>query len=241
MIDCKKVLAIIPARGGSKGIPKKNIIDLGGNPLIHYSIKQANESEFCDRVIVSSDSDEINKISKELGAEVLFKRPSEIAESETLDYPVFEHAINFLINNEGWCPEIVVHLRPTSPYRAKGLIDKGIELLTKNKNVDSVRSVSLVDQHPFRMFKIKDNGLMSPYVDTNDGEPFLLRRQDLPELYYYNCVLDVAWSKTIIEKRSMTGRKIMPLIIKHSDSYDIDTPHDLEIMRSLVSTGLLKI
>jgi CMP-N-acetylneuraminic acid synthetase len=104
-----------------------------------------------------------------------------------------------------------------------------------------VRSVSLVDQHPFRMFKIRSDGLISPYIDTDDGEPFLLRRQDLPELYYYNCVLDVAWSKTIMEIESMTGKKIKPLIINHSDSYDIDTLHDLEVLRSLTGSGLIKI
>ncbi len=241
MIDDFSVVAIIPARGGSKGIPGKNIIDLGGKPLIYYSIKHAIESKFCDRVIVSSDSDEINKISKDLGAEVLFKRPSEIAASATLDYPVFKHAIKYLNQSEEWYPDIVVHLRPTSPYRDKALIDEGIELLVKNQGIDSVRSVSLVDQHPFRMFKIDNDGLISPYVDTDDGEPFLLRRQDLPELYYYNCVLDVTWSKTIMEKESMTGKKIKPLIINHSDSFDIDTMHDLEVVKSLKASGLIKI
>ena len=241
MIGELSVVAIIPARGGSKGIPGKNIIDLDGKPLIHYSIRHAKESKFCDRVIVSSDSDEINKKSKDLGAEVLFKRPNEISTSDTLDYPVFKHAINYLNKNEGWYPDIVVHLRPTSPYRDKTLIDEGIELLAKSQGIDSVRSVSLVDQHPFRMFKMDSDGLILPYVETDNGDPFLLRRQDLPELYYYNCVLDVTWSKTIIEKESMTGRKIKPLIINHSDSYDIDTMHDLEVVKSLVSSGLIKI
>mgnify|MGYP003968689777 CR=1 FL=1 len=241
MIDGFSVLAIIPARGGSKGIPGKNIIELGGSPLIHYSIKHANESRFCDRVIVSSDSDEINAISKDLGAEVLFKRPSKIAASDTLDHPVFKHAIKYLNKNEGWFPDIVVHLRPTSPFRDKALIDEGIELLVKNQGVDSVRSVSLVDQHPFRMFQMDDDGLIKPYIKTDSGEPFLLRRQDLPELYYYNCVLDVAWSKTIMEKESMTGKKIKPLIMNHSDSYDIDTMYDLQVIRSLEASGLIKI
>ena len=241
MIGNLKVLALIPARGGSKGIPNKNIVDIDGKSLISYSIKHAIESKFCDRVVVSSDSDEINKIAKEFGAEVLFKRPSDIAQAETLDYPVFEHALIFLSKNEKWYPDIVVHLRPTSPYRNKSLVDDGIELLFNNDNVDSVRSVSLVDQHPYRMFKMGSDGLISPYVETKDKEPFLLRRQDLPDLYYYNCVLDVTWSKTIIKKRSMTGGKIKSLIMNHDDSYDIDKEHDLNIIRSLALNKKIKL
>jgi len=241
MIDNLKVLALIPARGGSKGIPDKNIIDVSGEPLISYSIGHALSSKFCDRVIVSSDSDKINEISQNYGAEVLFKRPFEISQSDTLDYPVFEHALNYLSSNGDWFPDIVVHLRPTSPYRGKDLIDNGVHLLHNSNNIDSVRSVSPVDQHPYRMFELESDGLIYPYEKKQGAQPFLLRRQDLPSLYYYNCVLDVAWSSTILEKKSMTGSRIKPMIMKHEDSYDIDTEHDLKIIRSMSSSNYIKL
>jgi CMP-N,N'-diacetyllegionaminic acid synthase len=241
MINNLKVLALIPARGGSKGIPRKNLEDVGGKPLIVHSIRHAVESKFCDRVVVSSDSNEINNIAKENGAEVLFKRPSNIAQSETLDLPVFQHMIDFLSTNEKWFPDIIIHLRPTAPYRREYLVDDGIKLLVNSKNVDSVRSVSAVDQHPYRMFTLRKDGLISPYVETEDKEPFLLRRQDLPQLYYYNCVLDVLWTKTILQKKSMTGNKIKPLIMNHDESYDIDTINDLDIIRSMILNKKIKL
>ncbi len=116
-----EILALIPARGGSKGIPRKNIRSFAGYPLIAWSIAAAKQSELVTRVIVSTDDEEIAAVARECGAETPFLRPAEFAQDNTTDLPVFEHALQWLEENEGYQPEIVVQLRPTSPIRPRGL------------------------------------------------------------------------------------------------------------------------
>ena len=135
-----KVLAIIPARGGSKSIAKKNILSFCGEPLLAYSIKIALECPSLDRVVVSSDDDKIIDIAQSYGAEVPFKRPKELAEDDTLDLPVFVHCLNFLYDHDGYEPDIIVQLRPTSPLRTIDMIEEGIRLLFDHPEADSVRS-----------------------------------------------------------------------------------------------------
>ena len=222
------ICAIIPARGGSKGIPRKNIVPLAGKPLLVYSIEHALQSSFIDRVIVSTDDREIAKIAIDNGAEVPFLRPRELAEDHVLDLPVFEQALNYLAEKENYFPEIVVHLRPTAPYRKPDWIDECVQILKKNGNADSVRSVSPPDKHPYRMFQIDTQGFLDPIMKHEHPEPYLLRRQDLPDLFYYNCVVDVTWPDTIFKKHSMTGDRILPYIMNAEEVLDIDSPLDLE-------------
>ena len=122
-------LAIIPARGGSKGIPGKNLRCIDDRSLVAWSVKHALEAEIVDRVIVSTDSEDIRDEALSAGAEVPFMRPDELAGDEVLDFPVFEHAIEWLEQNEAYRPEIIVHLRPTTPYREHGWIDEAVQLL----------------------------------------------------------------------------------------------------------------
>ena len=143
MVNNNEVLGIIPARGGSKGLPRKNIKLLNDLPLISYSIASGLESDYITRLVVSTDDKEIAKISKNYGAEVPFLRPKELAQDDILDFPVIEHSLNWLEQNEGYIPDFVVQLRPTSPLRPKGLIDKAINLIINDINADSIRSVSL--------------------------------------------------------------------------------------------------
>ncbi len=219
-------VAIIPARGGSKGIPGKNLRSLNGKTLVEWSIFHALQSKYIERVIVSTDSEEIREVALKAGAEVPFLRPKELSGDLVLDLPVFEHALLWLKMNEGYTPEIMVHLRPTAPYREEGWIDDAILLLNANAIADSVRSVSLVTQHPYRMFEIASNGLLSPIMAHRHPNPSMLRRQDLPEIYYYNCVIDVTRAKTITELESMTGKNILPWIMPAELVIDIDTPKD---------------
>jgi N-acylneuraminate cytidylyltransferase len=222
-----KVLAIIPARGGSKGIPRKNIVEVAGKPLIAYSINNALNCRLIHRVFVSTEDSEIAAVSKRYGAEII-DRPKELAEDKTLDLPVFEHALQYLKEKESLDPEIVVHLRPTAPYRKTHWLDESIKLLQQNLAADSVRSVSLVVQHPYRMFEISTTGFLDPIMKDRHPVPYLLRRQDLPPMYYYNCVIDVTRPETIFKKQSMTGNHILPYIINADEVLDIDTKHDLE-------------
>ena len=120
-----------------------------------------------------------------------------------------------------------MHLRPTAPYRKPEWIDKCIHLLLNNDEADSVRSVSVPDKHPYRMFTIEEQGFLDPIMKDEHPEPYLLRRQDLPEILYYNCVIDVTRSKTILEKNSMTGDRILPYLMNPDEVLDIDTKSDL--------------
>jgi N-acylneuraminate cytidylyltransferase len=232
-----EVLAIVPARGGSKGIKRKNLIPFNGIPLLASSIEHALNSKLVTRVIVSTDDLEIREAALKYGAEVPFLRPAELAEDHVLDLPVFEHALQFL-EKQGYRPEAVVHLRPTAPHRELGLIDAAISLLLDNPDADSVRSVSVPDKHPYRMFTIDGDGFLSAIMKHEHPVPYLLRRQDLPPVYYYNCVIDVTRPDVIYKKQSMTGDAIFPFIMKPEDVIDIDTNRDLEIARYLFERKL---
>lgn len=230
------VLAIIPARGGSRGIPRKNLVDIEGRPLVSYSIEHALNTKLINRVIVSTDDAEIAEVSRKWGAEIPFIRPSELAEDHVLDLPVFQHALHFLKETEDYECSIVVHLRPTAPYRKSKWIDEAVEFLQKNSAADSVRSVSKPTQHPFRVFEIETAGYLDPIMKDRHPTPYLLRRQDLPKMYYYNCVIDVTRPDTIWQKNSMTGDRIYPYIMEPDDAIDIDSIRDLEFARFLFAT-----
>lgn len=227
-----KICAIIPARGGSRGIPRKNIVQVNGKPLIAYSIEHALNSERIDRVIVSTDDPEISEVAKGFGAEVPFERPAELAQDHVLDWPVFAHALAWLRSHEGYEPSVIVHLRPTAPIRLPGQIDEAISLLISSPAADSVRSVSIPNQHPYRMFSIAKSGFLQPLLDTPHDEPYLLRRQDLPSVYWYNCVIDVTRTTTIYGQKSMTGKRITPYIIDGKWVVDIDSEEDLILAES---------
>jgi len=227
------VLAINPARGGSKGIKRKNLIQVKGKSLLGYSIGHALNSKLINRVIVSTEDDEIKNEALRCGGEVPFMRPQELAEDHVLDIPVFEHVLNELKATEGYIPDIVVHLRPTAPYRKPEWIDSAIEALVANTEADSIRSVSEPDKHPYRIFRIGTDNFLDPIMKHEHPVPYLLRRQDLPKMYYYNCVIDVTRPSTILEKKSMTGDRILPYIMDPDDVVDIDTPRDLKILEAL--------
>lgn len=227
------IAAIIPARGGSKGIKKKNLVLFNGAPLVAHSIKHALASQLIQRVIVSTDDEEIRDVALQCHAEVPFLRPGELAEDHVLDLPVFQHALQFLQNTENYRPDVVVHLRPTAPYRKSGWIDEAIRLLIDHPHADSVRSVSVPEKHPYRMFTIDSRGFLDPIMKHEHPLPYLLRRQDLPDVYYYNCVIDITRFSTISKKNSMTGDKILPYIMDPDEVIDIDTMRDLKIAQCL--------
>ena len=147
------ILALIPARGGSKGIPRKNIRSFAGYPLIAWSIAAAKQSQFVTRVILSTDDEEIAAISRHSGAETPFLRPAEFAQDTSTDLPLFEHALQWLEENEGYQPEIVIQLRPTSPIRPKTMLDDAIRILLAHSDADCVRGVVSAGQNPFKMWR----------------------------------------------------------------------------------------
>jgi CMP-N,N'-diacetyllegionaminic acid synthase len=223
------ILAIIPARGGSKGVPGKNLKKINDISLVGWSAIHAKESKLITRTIISSDSEAIIAEAVKHGAEAPFIRPAELAGDLVLDWPVFVHALDYLKNSENYIPDFVVHLRPTAPLRKQGWIDSAIQLLIDHPEADSVRSVSMPDKHPYRIFRIAADGYLDPIMKAEHPTPYLLRRQDLPPMYYYNCVIDVTKPSTLYQKQSMTGDKLLPYIMNPDEVIDIDAPRDLEI------------
>jgi len=215
-------IAVIPARSGSKTIENKNIASIYGKPMIAFSIEQALLAEKIDRVIVSTDSEYYAEIAKEYGAEVPFIRPDNISQDTSTDIEVFQHLLLFLKEKEGSIPDICVHLRPTHPFRKISDIDKAIEMLIQNEDCDSVRSVTIAEHTPFKMWFIEKN-LLRPVINGNQFgiiEAFNQPRQKLPQVYLQNANIDVIRSSVILFQNSMSGSKIIPLIQEYN--YDID-------------------
>ena len=221
MVGNQKIVAIVPARGGSKSIPKKNIRLLGEAPLLAYSIAAGLQSAYVDRVIVSTDSEEIAEAALAWGAEVPFLRPSTLAEDDTTDFPVFEHAVQWLEANEGYHADWVVQLRPTSPLRPPRLLDEAIEILARHPEADSVRCVTPSGQNPFKMWGI-ERGHLQPLLQLNQKEPFNQPRQSLPETFWQTGHVEVIRHETIVLKKSMTGEVILPCIVAPEYAIDLD-------------------
>ena len=228
-----KILALIPARGGSKGIPRKNIINLCGKPLIVYSIEQALASKFINRVIVSTDDEEIADIARKNGAEIPFMRPKEFAQDLSPDFDVFYHALEWLEKNEGYIPGIVLNHRPVCPVRNVEVIDRAIELFINTPAADSLRSVCTPAQTPYKMWKIVD-GYIKPLLKLPGiSEPFNLPRQILPEVYWQFGYVDMVRTEVITKKKKMSGNKILPFIIEE-EWVDIDSVDDIKKAEELL-------
>ena len=233
------VLALIPARGGSKGIPRKNIKSFAGYPLVAWSIAAGLQANSISRVVVSTDDEDIAAVAREYGAEAPFLRPAEIAQDRTPDLPVFEHALKWLEDIEGYRPDYVVQLRPTSPIRPVDLIDNAIKILVKNSDADSVRGVVPAGQNPHKMWSF--NGYdkpMKPLLEVEGiAEPYNAPRQILPPIYWQTGHIDAIRISTITRKHSLTGDTIYPLVIDPRYTVDIDTPADWEKYETLVYQG----
>lgn len=227
------------ARGGSKSIPKKNIKFLGGKPLIAHTIEKAQAAKYIDRLILSTDDEEIAKVAREYGCEVPFVRPKELAQDDTPDHPVFVHALEWLKKNENWQPDFIVHLRPTHPFRKTSDIDKAIEMITNNSEADAVWTVGRPPVTPYKMFHASDTGFLKPIL-VIEGEKgaFNWPRQKLPQVHNHYGQVDVARYETIMNKKSMCGENILPLFLE-GEVFDIDSLLDWEFAEFLISKGLI--
>jgi YrbI family 3-deoxy-D-manno-octulosonate 8-phosphate phosphatase len=243
MVNGTEVLAIIPARGGSKGIPRKNIRNFAGHPLIAYSIAAALQSRRVTRVIVSTDDAEIAEVARAYGAEVPFLRPAELAQDSTLDLPVFQHALAWLTANEAYAPDVVVQLRPTSPIRPVGLVDEAVHILLEHPEADSVRGVVPAGQNPHKMWRIDlQTGQMKNLLDVPGvPEPYNAPRQLLPPVYWQTGHIDAIRPVTILEKNSMSGEVILPVMIDPRYTVDIDSLADWARAEWLVWHGGLEM
>ncbi len=236
------IIAIIPARGGSKGVLGKNVKLLEGKPLIAWTIEAAKAVPLISRVIVNTDDAEIAKVSKKYGAEI-FDRPKELAEDLTLDFPVFEHHLHDL-EKKGELPDMVVDLRATAPLRQSHRIAEGIELLIKagQKKADSVRAVSKAAKHPYKMWKLQ-NGFIQPFLPesfTGMKEPYNAARQMLPPVFQNNGSMNAFWPEVVLKKKSMTGEKILGYSMEDWESVNIDSEIDFLLAEELMKKHLKK-
>lgn len=232
-----EIVALIPARGGSKGVPRKNIKFLAGEPLIAYTIREAQKSKYITRIIVSTEDDEIARIARELGGEVPFVRPAELALDDVLDLPVFQHCLRWLQENESYTPDLVVHLRPTAPLRTVSHIDRAIEQFVASFGADSLRSVCPVSEQPLKMWRVQGENL-TPYIPAEVyglKEAYNMPRQKLPAAYIQNGAVDVIKPEVIMQKNSMTGDPIKALVMDADESISIDTPLDWQLAEILMA------
>ena len=227
------VLALIPARSGSKSVPHKNIRPFAGKPMLAHSIEHAHAARCIDRVIVSTDSERYAEIAREYGAETPFLRPAELAADDSTDLVVFRHALDWLREHEHWQPDIVVHLRPTYPTRNPADIDRVVEILRADETLDSVRTVAPAPATPFKMWLRDADGLLTPVIDRGD-EAYNMPRQALPPVFLQNACIDAVRSRVILEQHSMTGRRIYGYVL--DENLDIDTMEDLEVALASMET-----
>lgn len=225
MSSSTRILGIVPARGGSKGIPRKNLVSLCGRPLIAYTIEAALGAQMLTRLIVSTEDEEIAGVAMSLGADVPFRRPPELASDDARSLPVVQHAVRQVEDEEGSRYDVIVMLQPTTPLRTSQDIDEGIRLLL-DSGADSV--VSVVDvgaHHPFRMKRIDDDGRLINFVDQ--GFEDMRPRQELPRVYIRSGDLYISRRAVVMEQSTLVGTDCRAVVIQEERAVNIDTPLDL--------------
>ncbi|MBN2421606.1 acylneuraminate cytidylyltransferase family protein [Candidatus Woesearchaeota archaeon] len=230
-----KILALIPARSGSKGITDKNIINLGGHPLIAYSVVAAKLSKFINRIIVSTDSEEYAKIAEKYGAEVPFLRPVDISGDYSTDREWVMHALDFLKENENYVPNLIVHLRPTTPLRDFRLIDKAIEEMITDKKATSLRSSHILKETPYKLFK-KAGGYYDFFCKQEfkeDEEYHNYPRQKFPVTFKPNGYIDIIKPETIKRTNMLHGKFIHAFIT--DKTADLDIIEDLKYAEKILN------
>jgi len=228
MYKDKKILGVITARGGSKGIPRKNIKKLAGKPLIYYTIKAAKKSKYLTRCIVSTDNKKIFNISKKLGADVPFIRPSKLAQDKSTSLEVSQHALKWLKDNNGEEYDYLMILQPTSPLRIVKDIDKSIKKIVDTK-ADSVMSMVKIDDFSIKKIKKIENDKIIPWMRDEGKES--ARRQDLDNVYKRNCAIYLT-KVLLIKKGDLFGKISRPYIMSSERSIDINSLIDFIIAKT---------
>lgn len=228
MEQMTKILAIVPARGGSKGLPRKNIIMVRNKPMIAWSVEAALKSKYVSDVVVSSDDDEILSIAKQYGAECS-KRPAELAQDDTSTEAVVKYVIQWF-EDAGRFYDYILLLQPTSPLRDENEIDRSIEILMSNKESDSLISVCETDNKILKAFLVDSNGRLNGI--SNNSYPFM-RRQDLPSTYMSNGAIYIAEVKGFMEKMSFYLNFPIPYVMSKEKSIDVDSASDVDIINNL--------
>jgi CMP-N,N'-diacetyllegionaminic acid synthase len=219
------ILGVIPARGGSKAIPRKNLALLANKPLLAWTVEVAIESDSLDRVVISTDDPEIAEVGKKLGAEIPFLRPAELATDTSASIDVILHAIRWFDENEKYRPDYVLLLQPTSPLRTATDIRNSIEIMIAKKG-DSVVSVCETHQHPLWMKTVNDEGKL---VDLGPQSSVPARRQDLPSVFALNGAIYLALRTFLLSERTFISDCTYAYVMPPERSIDIDTPWDFRV------------
>lgn len=231
-----EVLALIPARGGSKSIPRKNLLTIAGQPLIAYSIAHARASRHITRVVVSTDDVEIAEVARRYGAEVPFMRPAELAADDSTDLEVFRHALVTLREADHYTCECVVHLRPTGPVRQVARIDEAIELFRQHPEADSLRSVTWPSETPYKMWRARE-GYLEPLLQIPGvPEPYCQPRQRLPEVFWQNGYVDIIRPRAILDLGLMCGHRILPFVMDEP-VLELDYPENIPAIEAALAEG----
>lgn len=223
------ILAIIPARGGSKGIPRKNIKKLKGKPLLYYTIKEAKKSKFLSKIVVSTDDEEIARISRKYRVTVI-RRPQKLAQDTTPGEQVFKHAITYLEKNKGFHTDIVVILQPTSPFRKVDDIENSIKKFLKI-NCNTVVTVCEVSHPPYWMYRIKGNDKLVKLMKTKKA---IKRRQESPTFYQLNGAVYVTGAKTIMKNQNILKGDVRAYIMPYERSLELDNMFDFKLAKLLI-------
>jgi len=231
------IVALIPARAGSKRIADKNIRSLAGHPLIAYTISAALQSEVFSAVIVSTDSQLYAEIAKYYGAKVPYLRPAELAGDLSPDIEWLEYTLNRL-QQDGREYDCFSILRPTSPFRLPETIQRAWRAFQEEEGVDSLRAVEKCRQHPGKMWIVRGNRMM-PLLPLGPPEQpwYSSQYQSLPEVYVQNASLEIAWSRVVFEKGTIAGNVLMPFFTKGYEGFDLNSDYDWNIAEQLVQSG----
>ena len=231
------VLAFVPARRGSRRVPGKNIRTLRGHPLLAYTIAAARGAGLFDTVIVSTDSEEVAAVARHYGAEVPFLRPTAFAGDQSPDIEWLEHALTKL-RQAGRAWDAFALLRPTSPFRTTGTIQRAWQQFLDSQDADSLRAVELCEQHPGKMWIVNGNR-MTPLLTSGPKDPpwHSTPYQALPPVYVQNASLEVAWTRVVLEQRSIAGEVLVPFLTEGYEGFDINTPYDWTLAEQLVTNG----
>ena len=231
-----RAVAFVPARSGSERVPHKNIRRLVGHPLVAYAIETALQSGSFERVVVSTDSEEISEIARWYGADVPFLRPAEYATSTSPDIEWLAFTLDRLDTRY----DLFALVRATNPFRGPDAIRRGFEQLLATPEADSLRAVELVKQHPGKMWLLSDDGrTMSPLLDQShlDVAWHAGQYQALPEVYVQNSALEIAWARVVTEHGTREGRVPAPFLTEGYEGFNVDDEEDWARAERLVETG----
>jgi N-acylneuraminate cytidylyltransferase len=229
------ILGLVPARGGSKGLPRKNILPLAGRPLLAHSIDHGVKSKYVNKIVCTTDDQEIADIARKHGAEVPFIRPAELATDDQDDSGFTTHAIQWLIDNEGWCADMVILLRPTSPIRDIKHIDAALKMLYDNPDAHSIVSIVLAEKTPYKMFRQSTSKFLKPLIEHDQWEQMNSARQIYPATFILNGIIHAMWANVAIRDNSTLGYKVLPYDMGKEPMLDIDSLDDFEKIATLIN------